>query len=175
MLFFTVIFTVLIALGAQIEIQLPLSPVPVILSDFFVILSALVVGWKWALGGTAFYVLLGIAGLPVFSGGGAGWEHFTGPTGGYLIGFILAAGTVGLISHWKRQIWWRDLIAGGMGFALIFACGVPWLKMVTGLDWTSAYEAGLQPFYVGATTKILAVVLLAGLIRATALQPQSGY
>lgn len=115
--------TVLIALGAAITavgafiaIPLPLSPVPIVLQNFFIVLIALVLGPKMGTASVALYLLTGALGLPVFAGGKGGFAHFFGPTGGYLAGFLLSAwitGTLATIGQRKRVFGLRKRVTGG--------------------------------------------------------------
>ena len=96
-------FIILTALGAYVRIPLPFTPVPITLQTFFVLLSGAVLGRKWGSASQMGYLLLGIVGLPVFAGAGAGFAYLFGPTGGYIIGFIVASWLVGRIIHQKTQ------------------------------------------------------------------------
>jgi len=87
-----------IAVGAFIAIPLPLSPVPIVLQNFFILLIALVLGPRMGTASVALYLLLGALGLPVFAGGKGGLAHFFGPTGGYLAGFLLSAWVTGVLA-----------------------------------------------------------------------------
>lgn len=86
------------AVGAFIAIPLPFSPVPIVLQNFFILLIALVLGPRMGTASVALYLLLGALGLPVFAGGKGGFAHFFGPTGGYLVGFLLAAWITGVLA-----------------------------------------------------------------------------
>ena len=88
------LFTALMILGAYIRI--PIGPVPVTLSSFFVLLAGVILGSGWGTASVGIYLLLGALGLPVFTAGG-GLALFAGPTGGYLLGFLPAAFLAGFI------------------------------------------------------------------------------
>ncbi len=87
-----------VAVGAFIAIPLPFSPVPIVLQNFFILLMALVLGPRMGTASVALYLLIGALGLPVFAGGKGGFAHFYGPTGGYLVSFLLSAWITGVIS-----------------------------------------------------------------------------
>jgi len=150
-------FTGLITVGAFISIPLPFTPVPIVLQNFFVLLAALLLGWKWAAASVALYLLLGAVGLPVFSAARGGLGHFFGPTGGYLIGFLVCALVAGLLRR-PRGSAWANLPAAILGMASIYALGVPWLKNVTEMTWPAALSAGIVPFLIGDAIKIAAAV-----------------
>jgi len=163
------LFAALISVGAYIAVPLPLSPVPIVLQNMFIILAALVLGPWWGLLAVALYLVLGAIGLPVFAGGSGGLAKFAGPTGGYLVGYLPASIIVGLISRagkkHARHAWPKDLAAGFAGMAVVYLVGVPWLKTAIGADWKRALTAGLLPFLIGDALKLALVVPLAQRIR----------
>lgn len=157
------ILTLAMCLGANVEV--PLGDVPFILSDFFVLLAGLLLGGR--LGGlaVALYLLLGILGLPVFAGGTAGWERIVGPTGGYLIGYLLAAVVAGTIAYRGQASVFRNALATVSGQAVLFVCGLLGLMLVNGITFEAAYQAGLAPFYLPILIKLIAAALLATFLR----------
>ncbi|ABF46433.1 BioY protein [Deinococcus geothermalis DSM 11300] len=153
----------LVALVAQVEI--PLKPVPITLQTLAVLLVGAALGWKRGAASMATYLLAGAAGLPVFAGGSAGIAKFAGPTGGYLLSYIFAAALVG----WLVQRYALDRRPLGAALAMlvasvvIYAFGLTWLSMVTGLKGQALLTAGLTPFLLGDSLKIgLAALLLPG-------------
>ncbi|MCL0105994.1 biotin transporter BioY [Thermodesulfovibrionales bacterium] len=99
---FSAMFAALTALGAFITI--PIGPVPITLQPFFIHLGALLLGGYLGALSQFIYVLVGVMGLPVFSGGGSGIGHLLGPTGGYLIGFIVGGGYLtGRLAEMKKK------------------------------------------------------------------------
>ncbi len=150
----TVVFgSVLIALAAGISIPLPFTPVMITLQTLVILVLAASVGSVRAAATVGVYILEGIAGLPVFQGGGAGLAHFAGPTGGYIVGFLVAAYVVGLICErgWGSNVL-KTATAMLLGNAVIYLLGVPWLSRFTG--WETALSAGLYPFIVGDLIKV---------------------
>jgi biotin transport system substrate-specific component len=147
------LFTALIIVGAYI--RLPIGPVPITLSSFFVLLSPLLLGKKWALISVSLYLFLGAVGFPVFSAGG-GAILFLGPTGGYLIGYLLAVPVTGIIAGEKRYSAVRTAAGLCAGTVVIYAAGVTQLKLVLELSWTAALTTGTIPFIIGDGVKITA-------------------
>jgi len=96
------VFSVLTAIGAWISIPLPITPVPFTLQVFFVLLSGAVLGGRLGALAQIIYLLLGLIGLPVFAGGESGPGVLIGPTGGYLLGFVVGAYLTGRISQNER-------------------------------------------------------------------------
>ena len=93
-------FALLTALAAQIVIPLPFTPVPITGQTFVVLLAGAGLGATAGAASQGLYVLLGAVGLPFYAGGASGWTVARGATGGYLIGFIVAAWIVGALAGW---------------------------------------------------------------------------
>ncbi len=154
--------TALVAIAAQIEV--PLWPVPVTGQTLAVLLVGSSLG---ALRGTLsllLYAVLGVVGLPLFSGAGSGMSVVLGPTGGYIVGFIFAAAFTGWIAQrsWDRKVL-RSILSFFGGTVITFAIGLPWLAYVLGLNLQQTLEGGLYPFIIGGIIKML---LAAGIITA---------
>jgi biotin transport system substrate-specific component len=118
------LFAALTAVSAFIRI--PLWPVPITMQTFFVILSGLVLGASGGAMSQTIYILVGLMGLPVFSGGG-GPSYLMNPSMGYLIGFILAPVAVGLSARHRALTWKTVLAASLLGSLMIYIVGVPYL------------------------------------------------
>lgn len=150
------LFAALVAVGAFISI--PIGPVPIVLQNFFVLLAALLLGPRWGLAAVGVYLLAGIFGLPVFAGGTAGIGRIMGPTGGYLLGYLPAVFVTAWLSRKGGQRIWIDIAAMICGSLIVYGCGVPWLKMVTGMPFAKAVTVGMLPFLIGDALKIAAAV-----------------
>lgn len=144
-----------LALMAQIALPIPGSPVPVTGQT----LGALLIGASYgsALGATTFgsYLLIGIAGAPVFSNQGHGLAKLVGPTGGYLVGMFLATIILSFLASkkWDKKI--PTAIASMLiGQLVIFIPGLFWLHQYTGKDWAWTVNAGLTPFIFGEIIKL---------------------
>ncbi len=153
----------LIAVGAYIAI--PVGPVPIVLQNFFVLLTGLLLGPRWGLISVAVYLLAGAVGLPVFAGGSGGIGRLVGPTGGYLVGFLPAVWVIGLIAARKGNQVLLDVVAMLCGSALIYLLGVSWLKVVTGMTTSKALMVGMYPFLPGDVLKIVVAVPVARSLR----------
>lgn len=155
-------FTALIALSAQIVIPLPFTPVPITMQTLTVLLTGMLLGSRLGMVTLVVYLVEGVIGLPVFTQWGSGIAHLVGPTGGYLIGFVFAAGLVGFLAErgWDRRRW-TTLLAMILGNLVIYAFGVGWLSTFVGLG--PAIAKGMLPFLIGDALKIaLAMVALPG-------------
>lgn len=157
-------FAALTAIGAFIRIPIPANPVPITLQVFFVLLAGLLLGSRWAGMSMIVYVLLGLIGFPVFSGGLSGIGAILGPTGGYLIGFIPGA----FVTGWVTETFGRSTFAaaGAMisGLAVIYLLGVAQLSVVAGLSVSESVVIGVLPFLIGASIKLVAALLVSKLI-----------
>ena len=154
----------LTAAGAYIAV--PIGPVPVVLQNFFVFLSGLLLGRRWGSAGVAVYILVGAFGLPIFSVGRGGIGHILGPTGGYLLAYLPAVFVIGLISERKPGSAVYDVLGMICGCIIIYACGVFWLKQVTGMPMAKAIALGMNPVFLAAdTVKIIAAVAVARALR----------
>lgn len=160
---YSALFAALITAGAFLAI--PIGPVPIVLQNFFVLLAGLLLGGRWGLFSVIIYLLAGTCGLPVFAGAAGGLGRLFGPTGGYLWGYLPAVFVTGALSRRLGQNTGGDLVALACGTVLVYAFGVPWLKMVAGLDWTRALALGMIPFVPGDGLKIAAAVVVARVLR----------
>ncbi len=160
---YTSLFVALTAIGAFISI--PIGPVPIVLQNMFVLLSAIILGPRWGLASVGIYLLIGLAGLPVFAGGTCGIGKLFGPTGGYLLGYLPAVFVTASISKTLGKKISSDIIAMVIGSLIIYAAGVPWLKIVTSMTYSKALAVGMYPFLIGDMLKIIAAVFIAKSIR----------
>jgi biotin transport system substrate-specific component len=163
---------IIVALAAQVAIRLPGTPVPITGQTFGVLLVGGALGFRRGALALLLYLVAGF-GLPVYAGHGSGVAtllsmsggHLVfGATGGYLLGFVLAAAVVGRLAElgWDRRLP-GALAALLIGNLLVYVIGVPWLAIATGNDLGWAVGQGLLPFVV---TDWLKLLLAAGLFPA---------
>jgi biotin transport system substrate-specific component len=153
----------LTAAGAYLAI--PIGPVPIVLQNLFIFLAGLLLGPGWGAASVGVYLLAGILGLPVFAGGVGGIGRFAGPTGGYLLGFLPAVCVIGFISNISKINVVKDLLAMICGSLIIYACGLSWLKILTGMTLGKALAVGMYPFLPGDALKMAAAVPIAKALR----------
>lgn len=153
----------LVAMGAYAVV--PIGPVPVVLQNLFVLLAGLLLGGRWGLVSVGIYLLVGAVGLPVFAEGKGGMAHLLGPRGGYLFGFATAACLAGFVSERGHSRMAFDGLAVILGTIVVYACGVPWLKMQTGMSWQKAWTVGMLPFILPDVVKATAALFLARALR----------
>lgn len=153
-----------LALWVSAKIQVPFYPVPITMQTFVVLVIGMSFGWRLGAATVMLYLAQGAMGLPVFAGTpekGIGLAYMVGPTGGYLLGFVVAAATVGWLAKkgWDRNVF-TTLAAMVIGTSIIFAFGLAWLGSVIGWE-KPILEFGLYPFLPGAVFKIgLAAAIL---------------
>lgn len=152
-----ILFSAFVALTAQVEI--PLWPVPLTLQTLGVLFTGAVLGSRRGALALLLYLTEGALGLPVFAGGASGVGYMLGPTGGYLVGFVVAAGVVGWLAQrgWDRRLVWAA-VAMVIGNVIIYVCGVAWLALFLGDLW-GALVKGMLLFVVGDLIKIAVAAL----------------
>lgn len=154
----TALMTAVTCILAPMSIPIPFSPVPLTLTNFVLEISIFLLGWKKATASFIIYLLLGLCGLPVFSGFSGGVGKFAGPTGGYLIGFIFLTVIGGLFAehfHWKRSACTVGMV---LGMAVTYAFGTAWLCLQLNLSLTAGLFTGVIPYLPGDAVKIALAV-----------------
>jgi len=138
-------FAVASAVCARIAFHLWYTPVPITLQVMGVILSGLVLGSRWGAISQLQYLFLGLCGFPVFAGGTSGPAAFIGPSGGYLIGFVLGAYLCGLVfERLSGKTSFAAWISGGIGIIGIYVIGASWLALWMGTAASKGFAGGLQ-------------------------------
>jgi biotin transport system substrate-specific component len=145
----------LISVGAYLHF--PLGPVPISMQPSFVLVSGYILGSYAGFLSVALYMLAGLIGLPVFSGGTAGLGHLFGPTGGYLFGFLITPLITG--SYFKlmlgvRLSWLSGCLFGFLGYIPVYLIGIVWLKTILGIAWLKAVSIGMFPFLISDILQI---------------------
>ena len=156
--FWITAFTLLTAIGAQIEI--PHQPIPFTMQTFFVLLAGAVLGKRNGAISMALYLLAGVAGLPVFSGWSFGFAKIIGPTGGYLLSFPIAAFVVGYLLQQRSNIVW-SFVSMFIGLFVIFSLGTLHLNLVYFHDWSESFAGGFLIFSWWDGVKLIAAAAIA--------------
>ena len=151
-------FTALIAVCSIISI--PIGEVPITLQTFAICLAAAMLGWKRGTLSVLIYILLGAVGVPVFAGMSGGIGILAGPTGGYIIGFILTALVVGFAADkWQRKAL-PLTIAMVIGVLLCYAVGTVWFMVVTKMHLGESLMLCVVPFLIPDAVKIALAMIL---------------
>ena len=152
------------ALCALGPLAVPVGPVPVTLATLVVYLAGLLLGWKGGPASCLAYLLVGLAGLPVFSGYGAGGGVLLGPTGGYLVGYLpMAALTGWAAQRTGRRVFWLLAMLGGT--AVCYALGTAWFCWQGGYTLGVALGVCVTPFLPFDLVKMAAVLALGPILR----------
>jgi biotin transport system substrate-specific component len=151
-----------VALASQVRIPLGFTPVPISGGTFGVIVVGASLGAVRGGLALALYLLIGLVGMPVFTGGNSGVSYFLGATGGYLVGFVVAAALLGYLAERRVDRHVRTALPGiVLSSIVIYVFGVTGLMLAVGADLPRALELGVVPFLFGDAVKIgLAATLL---------------
>jgi biotin transport system substrate-specific component len=163
------LFAALMGALAFVSFPNPLSPAPITLQVLGVFLAGILLGAKWGAASMVVYLVAGAVGAPVFAGGSAGIGALTGPTGGYLLSYPIAALAIGLLVHRGLEATdYRNvglpMLVGAMvaGTAIIYAMGIAGMMIVLGLGPIDAFLTGAAAFIPAEAFKILAAL---GIVR----------
>ena len=152
-LFIALIGSVILAISSKIKI--PFYPVPMTMQTLIVLMIGIGFGWKLGVATVALYLFEGIIGLPVFSGSpekGVGLVYFTGPTMGYLLGFLVTAYISGKFIYNNNIV--STFLKLFFATSLIYVLGMTWLGILIGWD-KPLFQLGAQPFLLAELFKIL--------------------
>ena len=152
-----------LALWVSAKISIPFWPVPLTLQTLVVLVIGMAFGWRLGMATVLLYLAEGAAGLPVFSGTpekGIGLAYMTSTTGGYLFGFVLAAGVVGYLAErgWDRSLV-KTAAAMLIGNLVIYIPGLIWLGTLLGWD-NPILAWGLTPFLAGDLVKLVIAAVM---------------
>ncbi|MEM9952284.1 MAG: biotin transporter BioY [Chloroflexota bacterium] len=155
------IFTTLMVISSKLSIEI--GAVPFTMQVLVVFLSGMVLGSRDGAASQLAYIGLIAMNLPV-DARGLGAVAFFGPTGGYLMGFAVAAFVIGWLVENSQDKVWQRFLAGIVGLVVIYAFGAIVLKLVTGMDWSAAWVNGVAPFIgVDLVKALLAATLVEGI------------
>lgn len=154
------VFALLMSISASVKIPLFFSPVPLTLQTFVLFLSIICLRNK-AWGAQGLYLLIGSLGFPAFSSMSFNALYLLGPTGGYLVGFLLAAGIAGALISKVRSVNHAQLIGIFLlAESVLYLCGASWLHIQTGANVSRTLSLGVYPFMIGDAVKLWCAVLL---------------
>ena len=151
--FLTLIGSIILAVSSKVKI--PFYPVPMTMQTLVVLVIGIGFGWKLGLATISLYLFEGIIGLPVFSGTpekGVGLVYFTGPTMGYLLGFLIAVYISGKFTYDNNLL--KNFLKLLLATSFIYIIGMVWLGNIIGWD-KPIFQLGAQPFLLAELFKIL--------------------
>ncbi len=159
------LMTAITCILAPLSIPIPISVVPISFTNLAIFFTVFILGWKKGTISYLVYLLIGLAGVPVFSGFGAGIGKLFGPTGGYLFGFILMAMMAGFMIErfpGKRLMHLIGLVSGQ---AVAYVLGTIWLSFQLNLSLKEGLFMAVIPYLPGDALKIAAAVLVGPVLR----------
>lgn len=166
----TALMAAVICILGPVSVPIPISEVPISLGSFAVYLTLMILGTKLGTLSVVIYLLLGLAGLPVFSGYAGGVGKLLGATGGYLIGYLFVTLIGGLFADkfqgtgWKK--WGLQLVGLLLGTAVLYLFGSLWLAKVAGMNLMAALWVGSIPYIPLDIVKMIVAILLGSTVRA---------
>ncbi len=172
-----VLFIGLLVAFGRARFYLPDNPVPITLQTFGVLLTGGVLGWRWGSVSILGWYFMGMAGVPVFQGGGNGWAYVSGATsvtGGFLIGFIACTWLVGFLSErgWTHS---KSLWPMLLGALVIYIPGLLfWVAFSESLTLDNMLSRGMYPFIPGDLVKLAGASLATGVLWSVADRRRTG-
>jgi len=156
--------SLLLGLFAHFSFRLPFTPVPIVVQDYIALLLGAFLGSKRGALAVLLFIAEGSLGLPFFAQGTAGFAILAGPTGGYLLGYVLGAYLTGLFLERKKEKTFSSVfLALLLGNLAVFFLGLPWLSLYLGP--AEAFLFGMVPFIPGAMIKLCASLKLLKLLK----------
>lgn len=146
-------------------VSIPIGPIPISLSVFVILLTVYILGTRDALISYTVYLLLGAAGMPVFSGFQGGLAKLAGPTGGYLVGFLLMILISGMFIRKSHGNLWISMIGMVVGIAMDYVLGTAWFVVQTGSTVAHALDVCVYPFIPLDLGKLVVAAVLGRLVR----------
>ncbi len=146
-------------------LSIPIGPVPISLTTLVIYIMVYVLGMKKGVISCIVYILLGLVGLPVFSGFSFGPSKLLGPTGGYIIGYIFVVLIVGaIIDRWPNK-YWLHFTGFLVGTAVLYAFGTAWFVYLMKCTLAYAMSVCVVPFIPGDLCKIIIAMLVGSQVR----------
>ena len=160
------VMTAVTCILGPFSIPLPFSPVPISFTNLAIYLAAYVLGMKACTVSYLIYMLLGMVGVPVFSGFSGGFGKLAGPTGGYLIGFIFLTLIAGLLMKLFPGNKVMEAVGLVLGTAVCYAFGTAWLCFQAHMSAAAGLAAGVIPYIPGDLVKIAVAMIVGTALRA---------
>lgn len=156
---FTAIFAAIICVAAPFSVQA--GPIPITLATFAIYLAGTILGGKRGMAAVAVYIMIGAVGLPVFSNFNGGFGALTGPTGGYIIGYIPLVFLTGIFSEMNSKKHLTMIVGMVLGTVALYAFGTAWYMIMSGRDLITSLSLCALPFIPGDAVKIVCTAAVA--------------
>ena len=144
---------------------IPIGPVPIGFANMVIFLAVILLGWKRGTLSVLIFELIGFVGVPVFSGFTGGAGKLLGPTGGYIVGYVIMAVIAGIIiekAKGKKLLW---LLAMVIGTVVLYAFGTVWFAYQAGITVWAALTMAVIPFIPGDIIKIIIALFFGGMLK----------
>lgn len=161
----TALMTAITCIIGPIALPIPISPVPISLATLVIYFMAYVLGAKLSVASIGLYLLLGIVGLPVFTGFAGGLGKVAGPTGGYMLGYLFMAFLSGYFVEKFPSNRFMHVLGMILGTAVCYTLGTMWLSRQLGIGFAAGLSVGVLPYLPGDAAKIAAAVIVGPQIR----------
>lgn len=161
------LMTAIICILGPLSIPIPFSVVPISFTNLAIYFTVFILGWKKGTISYLIYLLIGLVGVPVFSGFGAGFGKLFGPTGGYLIGFIFMSLIAGYMIEKFPGKKYMYLIGMTAGLLVAYTMGTLWLSYQLDLSIKEGLFMGVIPYLPGDVLKIVAALIIGPVLRNT--------
>ena len=159
------LMTAIMCVLGPLSIPIPFSVVPISFTNLAIYFTVFILGWKKGTISYLIYLFMGLVGVPVFSGFSAGPGKLVGPTGGYLIGFILLAIICGaFIEKFPGKVY-MYVIGMVLGLTITYTLGTTWLAFQMGLSFKEGLFMGVIPYLPGDALKIVAATIVGPILR----------
>lgn len=159
------LMTAIICVLGPLSIPIPFSVVPISFTNLAIYFTVFILGWKKGTISYLVYLLIGLVGVPVFSGFSAGPGKLVGPTGGYLIGFIFLAIISGFFIEKFRGKILMYVVGMVLGLIITYVMGTAWLAIHMGLTFKEGLFMGVIPYLPGDVLKIVAATIVGPILR----------
>lgn len=159
------LMTAVTCILGPLSIAIPISPVPISFTNLAIFFSAILLGWKKGTISFIVYLLIGFAGVPVFSNFTSGPAKLLGPTGGYLIGFIFLALVAGFFVDRFPGKLYIYVLGMVLGMFITYVLGSGWLAYQANMTFEAALFAGVIPYIPGDIVKIMIATILGTTIK----------
>ena len=166
----TAVMAAVIAVLSPFSVTIPISPVPISLATLGIYFSAYILGAKYSAISVVIYVLLGIIGLPIFTGFTGGIGKIMGPTGGYIISYVFLAIIAGTIIEKNYENIIICFLGMFVGTIILYIVGTLWLAFVTNMTFEAALLAGVVPFIPGDVVKMLMACMVGSKVRVSLIK-----
>ena len=167
---FTALFAAVLCVVAPFSVLI--GPIPLSFATLVIYIASAALGWKCGVMAVVLYVMLGAAGLPVFSNFEGGFQKIAGYTGGFIIGYIPCALAAGLIVDVFRTTRFAYILGMVIGTIVLYTIGTLWFIFVTGSSLAAALSLTVAPFLPGDAAKIIAAFIAAPKLRSALVRIQ---